>query len=163
MKQIPGHRGYYINTQGEVFHDNVKLKPWLHNNGYLKVNLEYKKPYSIHRLLAITFITNPGNKRCVCHRNNIKTDNRVENLYWGTQKENVHQAINDGIMRVNGKDNPMYGMYGELNPNAKLTNEQREEIVKRMIDGESAKRLSIEYKVTLGYVYYLKRKQLIIK
>jgi hypothetical protein len=41
----------------------------------------------MHRIISITFIPNPENKKTVNHKNHDKTDNRVENLEWFTQKE----------------------------------------------------------------------------
>lgn len=54
----------------------------------------------LHRLLAETFIPNPENKPYVRHLNDIPSDNRLENLAWGTEKENVEDAKRNG-RRVN--------------------------------------------------------------
>lgn len=53
----------------------------------------------VNRLVASAFIPNPDNLPIVGHKNNIKTDNRVENLYWTTNKENVQKAVNDGLIK----------------------------------------------------------------
>ncbi len=62
-------------------------------NGYLKVSLskdKKQKDVSIHRLVAEMFIPNSENKPTVDHIDTIKTNNRVENLRWATQKEQLN-------------------------------------------------------------------------
>lgn len=65
-----------------------------HNRGYKMIALtkdKVKKYITIHRVVALSFIPNPENKRTINHINGIKWDNRVENLEWATDSENgVH-------------------------------------------------------------------------
>lgn len=61
--------------------------------GYKRVKLFRNgetKRFLINRLVAITFIPNPENLPFVNHKNEIKTDNRVENLEWCTAKQNIN-------------------------------------------------------------------------
>lgn len=90
-----------VTKAGEVFNKGVKLKPKL-IRGYLKVKID-GSTYSVHRLVALAHIPNPDNKPCVCHRDNDRTNNTVENLYWGTYKENTQQCIKDGRFRPGGR------------------------------------------------------------
>ncbi len=53
--------------------------------------------YSVHRLIAQHFIPNPDNLPCVLHKDetliNWRLDNWSDNLWWGTQKENVRDMF----------------------------------------------------------------------
>lgn len=98
FKPIPGYEGLYsVNGKGEVFSHraNKLLTPKHSSVGYLRVTLckgkGNHKTYGIHRLVAMAFIPNPHNKPTVNHINEIKTDNRVENLEWATiAEQNAH-------------------------------------------------------------------------
>lgn len=97
-KEIEGFDNYQISSLGRV--KNIKfdryVKPLLDNKGYLTVNL-YKdgkmKHLTLHRLIAIAFIPNPENKPCIDHINTDRSDNRIENLRWCTQKENHNNPL----------------------------------------------------------------------
>jgi hypothetical protein len=48
---------------------------WLHKNGKRKI-------YKIHRLVAMAFLKNPLNYRCINHKDENRQNNIVENLEW---------------------------------------------------------------------------------
>ncbi len=97
-KDIPGYVGIYqVSNNGNVRRkEKYKaipgvLHPIKKTNGYLCIDLSYKcnkKRFLIHRLVAMVFIPNPDNLPQINHKNEIKTDNRAENLEWCTQKYN---------------------------------------------------------------------------
>lgn len=57
------------------------LKLQSDKDGYVIVGLN-SKTFKVHRLVAQAFIPNPNNYPVVNHKNEIKDDNRVENLEW---------------------------------------------------------------------------------
>ena len=76
-------------------------------DGYSLINLTregLRKTYRLHRIVAKAFI--PGYNEHVNHINGIKSDNRVENLEWCTNQENIKHAINTGLTSRIGTDNP---------------------------------------------------------
>ena len=100
---------FYISNMGRI--KNIEtgniLKPSPNPKGYLCVNLtvnRVKRPFKIHRLVAKDFIPNPENKKQVNHINCDKTDNRVENLEWVTNLENMRHAISHGLYANGGYD-----------------------------------------------------------
>jgi hypothetical protein len=96
LKEIKGYEGLYkISDDGNVWSIRQEkwIKPIKHKLGYLKVNLTKNnkmRTFYIHRLVAVAFISNPLNKTEVNHKNEIKNDNRAENLEWVTRCENIN-------------------------------------------------------------------------
>tara|TARA_R110000744_G_scaffold3002_1_gene11813 strand:+ start:253 stop:720 length:468 start_codon:yes stop_codon:yes gene_type:complete len=94
--RVDGFPSYVIHPCGTILriykNKTKEMKP-SKQNGYMRVSL-YKdvkrKTFYIHRLLALHFIPNPENKPCIDHINGIRDDNRLENLRWVTNKENMN-------------------------------------------------------------------------
>lgn len=78
----------YISNKGRVKINEHLVLPKITSNGYYRVAGVF-----IHRAVAELFIPNPENKSCVDHINTIRTDNRVDNLRWTTQKENCNNPL----------------------------------------------------------------------
>lgn len=82
QRSLHKHYGEYFQ-----YHTTVNNK-----NGYVYVPIKYivkeniyeVKQRRAHIILAETFLPNPNNFPIVGHKNNKKSDNRIENLYWTT-------------------------------------------------------------------------------
>ena len=111
-KDIPNYEGYQVSNLGRVksFYGLKEkiLKPKI-TRGYYQVHLHKNsigKWYSIHRLVLEAFNGTIPEGLQVNHINEIKTDNRLENLNLMTPKENTNWGT--GIerqvkKRINGK------------------------------------------------------------
>ena len=95
-KDIEGYEGHYqVSDKGRVksvkFGKERILKPVITTKKYLQVHLcknNIRKDYHIHRLVAQAYIPNPNNLPHINHKNEDRTDNRVENLEWCDAKYN---------------------------------------------------------------------------
>jgi hypothetical protein len=89
LYDLKNFKGYQITKDGRVWSEKLKIwKPISLCNGYECVTLTDNKKMAVHRLVAINFISNTENKPYVNHIDSNKTNNKLENLEWVTQKEN---------------------------------------------------------------------------
>lgn len=61
--------------------------------------------YPVHRLIAMAFLENPNNLRCVNHKDGNKQNNHVDNLEWCTNGHNVRHAYKNGLINLYRKGN----------------------------------------------------------
>ena len=106
--------GYYISSEGKVYcnlgkgnRDKTKrcemyeIKPRPTKTGYLRVYLRQTSTNKrvdkyIHRLVAEHFLEKVEGKNIVNHIDCNRANNKVDNLEWVTQKENIEFAIKLG-------------------------------------------------------------------
>lgn len=125
IKDCPG---YHITRDGILININtLKVHKWYFHHRYYRCKIG-RKNIKLHRILAEAYIPNPHHYPLVRHLNGDAKDNRLENLAWGTDKDNRMDAINMGINDIRGKNNPGYGLVGSKNFNAKLSSKDRKKI-----------------------------------
>lgn len=90
------HPGHIMN--GVVSHRGYRMVGLRDVNGK-------RKNCSVHRLVAMAFIPNPNNLPWVNHKNYNQLDNRVENLEWCTEYDNVHYGRADQIRQAHQPKN----------------------------------------------------------
>lgn len=99
----------YITPNGLVYVDYgnnffYKKKTFVNkNNGYLYVNINTfdgkQKSRRVHILVAKAFLSNPNNYPIVMHKDNNKSNPRLDNLEWGTVSENTRNAYRDNLQK----------------------------------------------------------------
>lgn len=112
---IPGFPGYAVSDAGRVF----RFATW---SGYrsgpafitgtvcrgyvftkLKTAAGRQRRIGVHRLVMLAFC-GPSGGRFVCHRNGEPSDNRLENLYYGTARDNSDDRARHGRTPVGSRN-----------------------------------------------------------
>jgi hypothetical protein len=158
-KPVPGYEGLYeASDQGRVrsldryclgkdgrseFHGGKILKPWGQKRGnYLAVTLrigDSGKKRTVHRIIAETFLGSaPGMD--VMHLDGNRQNNTLENLKYGSRKENLNQTY----------------QYGGKQARGKLSIEDVHGIRKRLRAGENPVDIAKEYMVNSAAIYHIR-------
>ena len=87
-------------------HKGKVLSPGIRPDGYLVVSLQYRM-FRVHRLVSEAFLPNPDNLPQVNHKDEDKSNNRVDNLEWCDSKYNN----NYGTARIRAKETAIKNGY----------------------------------------------------
>ena len=112
-RDIPNYEGIYLvsnigNVKSLHRDKHVILKHGDDGRGYKIVGLSFRnksKTVKIHSLVAMSFLNHKPDgthKVVIDHINNIKTDNRVENLQLISSRENSTKDLKNGTSKYIG-------------------------------------------------------------
>ena len=126
-RPVIGYEGLYeVSSLGRVrsldrydrmnrFCEGRILKSYTYRGGYLFVQLSSNgklKHHLVHRLIAQAFIPNPDNLPQINHKDEVKSNNCVDNLEWCDSKYNV----NYGTRKIRERNTKLKnGTYFNLN------------------------------------------------
>ena len=162
MLSLLGFDNYYIDEEGRIYNSKRDryLKPYCDNLGYLQVALskEGKLHYfRVHRLVALSFLEPIAGKTYVNHKNGNKKDNRVENLEWCNNSENMKHAYATGC--YNAKHKCAVDVFAKHNNQYLYTAESVTDLAK--ITGHNRKTLTAilkgEKKNNFNYIFRYKQ------
>ena len=150
MKDIPGYDDYRATDDGHIVRkDRIGALYEHRHEGYMFVKVRVsgrriKRP--VHQLVALAFMgTRPAGKQ-VRHLNGIATDNRPNNLVYGTAVENYRDAVLHGRRGLD-----------ELAPRVKLAQASMQQAIQRVRDGEQIANVAQALGITGPYLSKLVR------
>jgi hypothetical protein len=150
-REVPGFPGYRAGSDGSLWgkrrRRGVLLKNWRRlkgtpdKDGYLKVILSRddgtRRDTRINIVILETFVGPCPPGLLCCHGNGRRADNRIDNLRWDTQKNNIADKKRHGTDQS-----------GDRATNRKVSSAQVAEIRRRRAAGESGVALAREFNVS---------------
>lgn len=99
-RDVPGRPGYIVSNEGRAA-KLMSLTP--SDKGYIKYPVPDRaggrhREY-LHAWVMLAFAGPRPEGAWILHANDIKTDNRFENLRYGTPKENMEDSYRNGIRK----------------------------------------------------------------
>jgi hypothetical protein len=94
-RAVPGHERYEISSDGQVRRGSRALRGYVNPRGYREVGID-NAIRTVHSLVLLAFVGDRPTGQEVRHLNDVKLDNRLENLAYGTHSENMHDRVRNG-------------------------------------------------------------------
>ncbi|MCC9186014.1 HNH endonuclease [Mycolicibacterium mageritense] len=110
-RDVPGYPGWQADSDGEVWFDgqHMPMKPDLHPSQYVSFTpsnsaiftLPTRRRVNRSKLVCLAFHGEcPPDKTLVAHWNDVKHDDRPENLRWATRSENAQDRMRNARARA---------------------------------------------------------------
>lgn len=114
VKPIKGKSGYFADVDSNIYslwinkgqHGLVmgnkfrKLSFSKSKSGHFLVSFGREDKELVHRVIYQTFVGDINEGNVIRHLNDVKSDNRICNLKQGTQKENMADAVRNGVLKT---------------------------------------------------------------
>ena len=129
------------------------MSPQTNKFGYLTIRLcrdGKKHNFTIHKLVAITFLKNTNNYPEINHKNGIKADNRVKNLEWCNRSQNIKHAHEMGLA---------YDKKGENHGRSKIKESDIYNIIELRNSGKTLDFIGKLYQVTPQNIYQIVKRK----
>lgn len=96
-RTVVGHPMYKVSDDGQVYstYSNRLLKPSTLSSGHIRVVVD-RRHRTVHTLMAEAFLGPRPDEQEVRHLNGNPSDNRLENLTYGSKSENAYDSIEHG-------------------------------------------------------------------
>jgi hypothetical protein len=178
---IPNYEGLYqVTNDGRVrsldrpHRKGQMLKPQIDTSRYGHVSYSLCKngkmrKYGAHQLVLLAFVGQCPEGMEVRHLNGIAGDNRIENLKYGTPKENSDDAKKHGTSQIGYKKSSetmkkkhaagLQKIKGEDNGFAKLTEHDVIHIRKIKNEGATFKAIALLYEMNVQHIWKIVHKK----
>lgn len=150
---VPGYSGFFATKDGRAFSSKGKslreLKPRPNTGGYLRFTFHHEGRsvgMTMHKLILITFVGPRPEGAIIRHLDGNKYNNCLENLAYGTTRENFDDMFKHGAT-----------LKGEKHHTVKLKEFQVLEILSLLKEGRSFKEIALRYGVARGNISHIKR------
>jgi hypothetical protein len=104
-KQVPFAKYLMVDEMGNIRYSNGELfdRSYVFH-GYTIIKLEGKDEVGLSALMLETWIGKRPKGMVARHLNDVRSDNRLDNLSWGTHKDNFNDAVKNGKCPLNVVD-----------------------------------------------------------
>ena len=154
LRPIPGASGYLASESGEIVserrYEQKTLKACRHSGGYLQVGIRHDdgriKTRLVHQLVLLAWVGPRPAGAVINHINGDKKDNRLANLEYCSQSQNMAHACRLGLTPKPPR------RHGVLAPKAKLNEDEVCDLRREAARGVGLTQLAATYGITTATV-----------